>query len=135
MTDDWKTKSDAYWREHLTPQQYHVLREKGTDRPFSAPDDHGTVKGVYRCSGCGLELFSSQTKFDSGSGWPSFGAPIAPDHVTEHVDNSSFMTRTELLCQRCGGHLGHVFNDGPAPTGQRYCINASSLDLDSKEAP
>jgi peptide-methionine (R)-S-oxide reductase len=124
------TRSDAEWRSTLTPEQYRVLRQKGTERAFTGSlwDEHRA--GTYRCAGCGAELFSSDTKFDSGTGWPSFGAPADPEAVDTETDRSMWMTRTEALCASCGGHLGHVFPDGPAPTGLRYCINSASLRLD-----
>jgi len=127
MTQDQVVKSDTEWRELLSPEVYHVLREKGTERPFSGRYVGFKEKGVFSCAGCGQELFDSDTKFDSGTGWPSFWAPVSPDAVVLMPDDSLLMHRTEVQCSRCGGHLGHVFNDGPEPTGLRYCINSAAL--------
>lgn len=120
---------DWQWREKLTEEQYRVLRRKGTERPFSGKYDKHFEKGVYVCVGCGNELFTSETKFNSGCGWPSFYEAIKEGSVTESVDRSHNMVRTEITCSKCGGHLGHVFNDGPKPTGLRYCINSAALEF------
>jgi peptide-methionine (R)-S-oxide reductase len=122
--------TDAEWRARLTREEYRVLREAGTERPFSGTYVDTEEPGLYRCAGCGAELFRSDTKFHSGSGWPSFFEPASLESVETRVDTSHGMIRTEVLCATCGGHLGHVFEDGPAPTGLRYCINSCTLDLD-----
>lgn len=120
-------KSPAEWRAQLTPEQYRVLREKGTERAFTGQYHAHHEHGLYRCAGCGLDLFHSDAKYDSGTGWPSFTAPVARENVRLEEDRGFFLVRTEVLCARCGGHLGHVFPDGPAPTGQRYCMNSAAL--------
>lgn len=125
------TKTEEQWRTILTPQQFRVLRQHGTERPHSSPLDKQYGKGTYVCAGCQLPLFSSTTKFNSRTGWPSFTAPL-PNAIRTSIDKSLFMTRTEVHCRRCGGHLGHVFDDGPAPTGKRYCMNGVALDFIAK---
>ena len=122
-------KSDAEWKAQLTPEQYHVARKHGTERPFTSPLNNAKQEGTYMCVACGAPLFDSHDKFDSGTGWPSFVKPIAPGAVEEHSDRSLFTKRTEIRCARCDAHLGHVFPDGPAPTGLRYCMNGVVMDL------
>ena len=126
-------KSIKEWRESLTPEEYHILREKGTEPPFTDKFADIKEKGLYKCAACGNELFSSDTKFDSGSGWPSFWAPVSSDNIDEKPDHSLGMKRTEVLCDKCGGHLGHVFDDGPKPTGKRYCINSTALHFEERK--
>lgn len=127
------TKSDAEWREQLGDDAYHVCREKGTERAFTGEYWNNHQTGIYKCACCGEPLFSSRTKFDSGTGWPSYYEPINPDAVTENEDRSLFMRRVEVVCSKCDCHLGHVFPDGPQPTGLRYCINSLSLDFETEE--
>ena len=120
-------KTEAEWRELLTPEQFHIMRQKGTERAFSGPFNDNHVDGVYHCAACNAPLFTSDKKFESGSGWPSFWNPVSPEAIAAHEDRSYGMRRVEVTCANCGAHLGHVFPDGPKPTGQRYCINGTSL--------
>jgi len=126
-------KSEEEWKKDLSPMQYKVLREKGTERPFTGALLKNHEKGVYKCAACGADLFASDTKFESGSGWPSFYAPVAEENVAAEADDTLGMRRIEVLCRRCGGHLGHVFDDGPKPTGLRYCVNSASLGFEKRD--
>jgi peptide-methionine (R)-S-oxide reductase len=126
-------KSEAVWKKELSPMRYQVLRQKGTERAFTGELLDNKEEGVYTCAGCGADLFSSDAKFNSGTGWPSFYAPVAEENVATESDDTLGMRRVEILCKRCGGHLGHVFDDGPRPTGLRYCVNSASLDFEKRE--
>lgn len=131
-SEDTVSKTDKEWKETLSPEQYNVCRNKDTERPFTGKYNDCKDKGVYKCSCCGNELFDSNTKFESGTGWPSFYKPVSDENVKNESDSTFGMVRTEVMCKKCGAHLGHVFDDGPQPTNLRYCINSVSLDLDKK---
>lgn len=133
MVEKTVVKTDEEWREQLTPEQYEILRRKGTEPAFTGKYAYSKEDGMYRCAGCGAALFSSDTKFDSGTGWPSFTEPANSANIELRSDDSLFMRRTEVVCASCGGHLGHVFDDGPGPAGKRYCINSCALDLEPSE--
>jgi len=132
MADKMK-KTVEEWKKTLKPDQFKILRQKATERPFTGEYVDKWEKGVYKCAGCGADLFASDTKFDAGCGWPSFSAPSKEENIEMKPDTSLFMERTEVLCSKCGGHLGHLFDDGPAPTGQRYCINSAALQFEKKK--
>lgn len=134
MTTDYKKLTEAEWKQRLSPDRFHILRQKGTERAFTGKYWDTTTPGVYRCAGCGIVLFTSDAKFDSHCGWPSFDKMAADGVIEEHRDTSYGMVRTEVVCKNCGGHLGHVFDDGPTATGLRYCINSASIDLEAKDA-